>query len=168
MLKSQVVRAPIQRNHPMRILLGLFVFALGCGSDTEPVEVVSSTLSGSIDGSTLSAVYGVANTLESGTVTIAAGSGKLNCGSQASANPPGSGIYVNVQIPAAVVGVPEQHFFQFYTISGGDLSSQGSSDGMVEVLAVSEGTITIDVDYAQDLGGSMYQVAGELAVVLCD
>jgi hypothetical protein len=151
----------------MRILLGLFVFALGCG-DSEPVEVVSSTLTGTIDGSALTAVYGVANTLDSGTVSIAAGSGKLNCGSQSSNNPPGSGVYVNVQIPAAVVGVPEEHFFQFYTISGNDLMSQGSSEGMVEVKAVTEGTIAIDVDYAQDLGGSTYQVAGELEVVLCD
>lgn len=151
----------------MRILIGLLVFALGC-SDSEPVEVVSSTLTGTVDGSALTAVYGVANTLDSGTVSIATGSGKLNCGSQSSNNPPGSGVYLNVQIPAAVVGVPEEHFFQFYTISGNDLTSQGSSEGMVEVTAVAEGTIAIDVDYAQDLGGSMYQVAGSLQVVLCD
>ncbi len=96
----------------MRILPGLFIFLFSCGS-SEPVEVVSSTLVGTVDGSTLDLVYGVANTLDSGTVSIAAGIGKLNCGSQSSSNPPGSGIYVNIQIPEAVVGVPEQHAFQF-------------------------------------------------------
>ncbi len=150
----------------MRVFLGILVFALACGG-SDPVDVVSSTVTGSVDGNELTAVYGVANTLESGTVSIAAGTGELNCGSQESPNPPGSGIYINVQIPVAEVGVPEEHFFNFFIIKGGDLNSRGSNGGTVEVTAVGE-TLALNLDYSADLDGALYQASGSLEVVLCD
>lgn len=151
----------------MRIFLGLLLFAFACG-DSEPIEVLSSTLVGTVDGEPLSAVYGVANTLDSGTFTIAAGTGKLDCGSQTSNNPPGSGIYMNLQIPGAVVGVPTEHFFQFFVIAGSDLNSRGSGGGTVEVTSVTEESIAVTVDYDEVISEASYQASGSFEVVRCD
>ncbi len=151
----------------MRALTVLFVFTLACGS-TEPVDVISSTLTASADGATIDPVYGVANTLDSGTVSIAAGSGELNCGSQKSPNPPGSGIYLNIQIPVAVVGVPDEHVVRFFTIDGDNFSSIGSGAGTLEVTAVTEESIAVTVNYDEDLNGAIYQASGSLEVVFCD
>ena len=151
----------------MRILLALSLLTIAC-SDPEPVKVVSSTLTGSVDGDELSAVYGVINTLDSGTVSIAVGTGKLDCSSQTNSNPPGSGIYMNLQLPELVTGTPSEHFFQFFVIAGGDLSSRGSSGGSVNVDAITPETVSLTVDYDELLDDASYRAMGSVEVVLCD
>ncbi len=153
----------------MRIVLAVLVsvFAFAC-TDPEPVEVISADLVGTADGNELTAVYGVTNTLDSGTVSIVIGTGKLNCGSQARERPPGNGTYLNLQIPNAVTGIPTEHFFQFIVIDGGDLNGRGSGGGTVEVTAVTEESIAVTVDYDELLGDATYQASGSFEVVRCD
>jgi len=136
------------------------------GSSPTPEPLISANVSGSAAGNDFVAEYGVSTVLESGTVSTTIGSGPLGCGDLTSGVPP-DGVYVTIQIPEATVGVASETFFMFSVVSGSDLSGTGSNAGTVEVTAVSEETIAMDVDYADTVDNEAYSVSGDFEATRC-
>jgi hypothetical protein len=145
----------------------LVVLWAGCGDDPgEPLITTNAT--GSADGESFDASFGVSTVLDSGTVATVIGSGEINCGSIDDTGLPPSGIYVNIQIPEAVVGVASETFFSFSIVDGGDLSGGGSNSGSVEVTALSDTTIAMTVSYTDTISEKTYSVSGDFEAVRCD
>jgi hypothetical protein len=154
----------------MRILLTVaMVLVMGCGGE-DGVPVVSSSLSGSALGTTLSGVYGVALTNDSGELAVAIGTGEVHCGSLDSLNPPPSGTYLYIDVDDSAVGFYDTSstFIVFYVISGDDADGHGANVGTVEITAVSEETVSMTVSYTEDDDGDIYQASGSFEVERCD
>ena len=148
------------------LTVALAVFVCGCGGEAgEPL--ITANVGGSADGTDFTATFGVSTVLESGTVATVIGSGEVNCGSIDSTSLPPSGIYVNIQIPEAIVGVASESFFSFSIIEGGDLTGGGSNTGSVEVTAVSDTTIAMTVSYSDTISETLYTVSGDFEALRC-
>ena len=150
-----------------RFALVAMLAMVGCGESGEPL-VATSNLTGSVNSQEFIPEFGVSVILESGTVATVIGTGEIHCGSPTSNNLPPSGTYVNVQISEAVVGVASEKFFSFSVIDGGDLDGGGSSNGSVEVTAVTEETIAMDVSFSDTVGDTSYAVNGQFEAIRCD
>jgi hypothetical protein len=151
------------------VVAALFSFA-GCGGDGDggPGEaLLASTGSGSADGKAFTPEYGVSVVLPSGTVSSFFGSGEVNCQNVRNESGPPNGIYVNVQVPEAKVGVPAKHFFNFTIAENGDFGGGGSNAGSVEVTKATAEVIGFKVDYDATVNGKRYVVNGTFEVKRC-
>ena len=154
-------------RHATLVLPCVALIACGGGGSEPGVPMIVSDGTAVADGESFIPVFGVSTVLDSGTVVSAMGTGELHCGSIEASRPPPSGLYVNVQIPDAVLGVPSEHFFSFNIISGGDVDGGGSNSGSVEVTAVSDTAITLSVDYTDTVGEKEYALSGTFEFARC-
>lgn len=148
------------------LFTAMLAFSLGACGGGEPGEpLLSSTGGGSVDGKAFTPQFGVSRVLSSGTVDSVLGTGEINCGNLS--NQPASGIYVQVQVPEAKLGVPAKHFVHFSVVSGDSLSGGGSGGGSVEVTGLTETTIALSVDYDATIGSHHYTLAGAFELKRC-
>ena len=154
------------------VVVGALSMVACSGNSIDAELIVSGSFTLTEDGESLDAPYGVAEVLESGTVSIIAGTGQVGCGSSSAPFPPPSGVYLNVQVPEAVPGTPDEQFFQIYVIEGDDLNATGSSGGSVIVNSVTdvEGgrEMELVVGFGTEVEGKSYMATGVFTVVLCN
>jgi hypothetical protein len=103
-----------------------------------------------------------------GSVEVVFSDSAMNCGTLALTWPPGTGTFVSVEFPSAEVGVTTDHMVELTIVSKGHVTGGGGSNqGTVEVLEVSEHTLTLRVAYRDTVQGTEYAVNGDFGVVRC-
>lgn len=141
---------------------------VGCGGGGgEPL--VQSNVTGTVDGVDLGAAFGISVEREVDGVTDVVtmiGSGEINCGSIDNALPP-EGVYVSIQLPAAVEGPASSASFAYWTVEGNNFDLTSSGGGTVTVTSVTDATIAMDVDHSATIDGVDYAVSGQFEAIRC-
>jgi hypothetical protein len=129
---------------------------------------VSVSGTASVAGVEFVPAYGASRVTKVGTVEVVFSDSAMNCGTLALTWPPGTGTFVSVQFASAETGPAMDPMVEFTVVSGGHVTGGGGSNqGTVEVLEVSERTITIRVTYHDTIQGIEYAVNGDFGVVRC-
>jgi hypothetical protein len=138
---------------------------MACGGDPgEPLLLASG--SGSVDGTPFTPAFGASSVLTSGTVNSVLGTGEISCAS-ITGGEPSDGVYVQVQVPQAAVGIPSKNMVMFSVVSGGHLQGGGSGDGSVEVTRVTDDVLGLKVDYSKTISDHAYSLKGTFEVHRC-
>jgi hypothetical protein len=148
-------------------LIPAALMLVACGGTGAGEPLVLADGSGSIDGAAFTPAFGASNVLQSGTVNTWLATTAINCGSFTSSSEPGDGIFVQVQVPAAVVGKASKNMILFDVVSGGQLHGTGSGDGTVEVTSVTDDLLGLKVAYSKTLDGKAYALSGSFQIHRC-
>jgi hypothetical protein len=148
-------------------LIPAALMLVACGGTGAGEPLLLANGSGSIDGAPFTPAFGASNVLQSGTVNSVLATASVNCGSLTAMSDPSDGIYVQVQVPAAVVGVASKNMVMFDVVSGGQLHGSGSGDGTVEVTSVTDDVLDLKISYSKTLSGKAYALNGTFQVHRC-
>ncbi len=141
------------------------------GDPLVPILTVNGTISAA--GRSIVPTYGVAGLSKSGKSSgMILSDAPMGCAAltadYTSQNMPAAGTYVSVVLPSFDLGVAATGYVQFMVVSTyGGIDGRGSNASKVEVLDATESTVTLRVDYHDNLNGSDYMVSGDFTATRC-
>ena len=149
-----------------RAALVVLSFAAACGGsdDSNSDALLSGAVTGNYDTTDFTVATGVLGVAQGATV-VALSSDILEC-STLSANSPPKGEYAAIVVPTLAVGSYTGVQVEMYQ-NNGNFESIGSSDGTLDVTAITDTTLSGTIAYSTTLDGKSYAINGTFEVNRC-
>ena len=150
------------------LVLGLALAGCGGGGDDEtiPTPLNKASGQGSIEGRVFAPTHGASQVLKSGTVNTVLSDQVIGCDAFAMTSPPKTGMFVQVQVAKAELGLSSRHMIMFSDFAH-DLFGTGSSSGTVEVTELSDASISLKIAYTDTIENRAFSLDGEFGAIRC-